>query len=459
LSIQDIENEHFTAVFSGKSVLENTSPYAMSYAGHQFGNWAGQLGDGRAINLFEIKNKDKIWALQLKGAGKTPYSRTADGLAVLRSSIREFLCSEAMHHLNIPTTRALSLIETGDLVLRDMLYDGNPAYEKGAIVCRVAESFVRFGNFELFASRNDLENLKKLADYSIKYFYQNIENEQNKYEKFFESVAQKTLDLIIEWERVGFVHGVMNTDNMSILGLTIDFGPYGWLDNYDPNWTPNTTDFQNKRYRFGNQVQVALWNLVQLANALFPLTNKKEAFVNTLENFKKEYPKKHTNMMRKKLGLLTESKNDILLIADLEENLELSAVDYTIFFRLLSNLNGSSDGLEMLKPAFYNFDSMTQLLKNQWDTWFLNYAERIKTENNLDRKSKMDGVNPAFILRNYIAQLVIEEAEKGNYSLLKEVAEGLKNPYSDNNFNQKWFQKRPDWALNKVGCSALSCSS
>ena len=280
LSVDDAQSKSFLNIITGNSIIPDTNPYAMCYGGHQFGNWAGQLGDGRAINLTEIEHNDKSWTLQLKGAGETPYSRTADGLAVLRSSIREYLCSEAMHHLGIPTTRALSLALTGDKVLRDMLYDGNSAYEKGAIVCRVSESFLRFGNYQIFAARQDNKTLKMLIDYTINYHYSHLGSpSKNSYLLFFQEVLNKTLELIINWQRVGFVHGVMNTDNMSILGQTIDYGPYGWLEGYDHNWTPNTTDSQFKRYRYGAQLDIGLWNLYQLANALYPLIEETEAFV------------------------------------------------------------------------------------------------------------------------------------------------------------------------------------
>ena len=250
---EDTKTTLFKNVFTGNDVYPNTKPYAMCYGGHQFGNWAGQLGDGRAINLFEVAHQNKNWKVQLKGAGGTPYSRTADGLAVLRSSIREYLCAEAMYHLGVPTTRSLSLALSGDDVLRDVMYDGNPAYEKGAIVSRIAPSFLRFGNFEIFASRNDIKNLKTLTDYTIKHHFSHLGNSSKEtYIQFFSEIANRTLRMIIDWQRVGFVHGVMNTDNMSILGLTIDYGPYGWLEGFDFGWTPNTTDRQNKRYRYGN---------------------------------------------------------------------------------------------------------------------------------------------------------------------------------------------------------------
>ena len=238
-----VQSESFLDLVSGRKSISNSKPFAMNYAGHQFGNWAGQLGDGRAIVLGEIEYNKQLFTLQLKGAGPTPYSRRADGLAVLRSSIREHLCSEAMFHLGVPTTRSLALVSTGDEVVRDVMYDGNAAIEKGAIVCRIAPSFIRFGSFELFASQNDIPNLKLLADYTITNYYPEIKKAgKEKYIAFFRTIGVKTRELILHWQRVGFVHGVMNTDNMSIHGITIDYGPYGWLENFDPNWTPNTTD-------------------------------------------------------------------------------------------------------------------------------------------------------------------------------------------------------------------------
>ncbi|MEY3421330.1 MAG: hypothetical protein RIR48_1622, partial [Bacteroidota bacterium] len=232
-------SDEFCQIMAGNKLAEGSKPFAMCYGGHQFGNWAGQLGDGRAINLGEIVNSNGSQQnLQLKGAGPTPYSRSADGLAVLRSSIREFLCSEAMYHLGVPTTRALALVLTGEEVRRDIMYDGNPAMEKGAVVCRVAPSFVRFGNFEILAARQDETLLKKTADYVLEHYYPYLKNDLNPYLALFKEVVEKTCQMIVDWQRVGFVHGVMNTDNMSILGLTIDYGPYGWIDDYDPNWTP-----------------------------------------------------------------------------------------------------------------------------------------------------------------------------------------------------------------------------
>jgi len=454
----------FLNIFSGNTIVEKTHPYAMCYGGHQFGNWAGQLGDGRAINLFEIDHKNKHWLLQLKGAGETPYSRRADGLAVLRSSIREYLCSEAMHHLGVPTTRALSLILTGDEVLRDVLYDGNPAYEKGAIVCRASESFIRFGNFEIFASRRDKENLKKLTDYTIAHHFPTLgEPSKETYLKFFKTIVDRSLKMVIHWQRVGFVHGVMNTDNMSILGLTIDYGPYGWLEDYNPNWTPNTTDAHQKRYRFGAQPQIVLWNLLQLANALYMLIEEAEPLEEILNGFEKQYNDLYLNMMRSKLGLFELYEDDEGLIRNLEVLLQEVETDMTIFFRSLSKIkaNNTNEGLKVVSDAFYQPLKSESEMAKKWKSWFNLYGERLKKEQFSDeeRLKKMNKVNPKYVLRNYMAQLAIDDANKGDYKLLDELFTLLKKPYDEQPKFEKWFAKRPDWARNKVGCSMLSCSS
>ncbi|MCM5662208.1 protein adenylyltransferase SelO [Galbibacter mesophilus] len=459
----DENSERFLKIFTGNEVLENTAPYAMVYGGHQFGNWAGQLGDGRAINLGEVVHNNKRWALQLKGAGETPYSRSADGLAVLRSSIREYLCSEAMYHLGVPTTRALSLAISGDKVLRDVLYDGNPGYEKGAIVCRVAPSFIRFGNFEIFAARGDHENLKKLADYTIRHFYPHLgDPSKETYIKFFDEVAKRTLETVVHWQRVGFVHGVLNTDNMSILGLTIDYGPYGWLEGFDFGWTPNTTDAVNKRYRFGNQPNVGLWNLYQLANAIYPLVEEAKPLESILESYKSDFEEKSLEMMRSKLGLFINEDGDAKLILELEENLELSETDMTIFFRNLSKFTPSDDdGIRIVQDSFYNPEDLKGEIEFKWKEWFQKYKKRLQLEmlGNDERAKKMNAVNPKYVLRNYMAQLAIDEADKGNYSLINELYTILKNPYEEQSKHEKWFAKRPEWARHKVGCSMLSCSS
>ncbi|MEM9547408.1 MAG: YdiU family protein [Bacteroidota bacterium] len=465
ISPNDIEGSKFLEVFSGSKVVEGTQPYAMCYGGHQFGHWAGQLGDGRAINLFEVEHENKRWGLQLKGAGATPYSRRADGLAVLRSSIREHLCSEAMFHLGVPTTRSLSLCLTGDDVLRDIMYDGHPAYEKGAVVCRVAPSFIRFGNFQLFASRQDTTNLRKLADYTIQYFFPEITSEgKDKYVAFFDAVLDRTLAMIIHWQRVGFVHGVMNTDNMSILGLTIDYGPYGWLEDYNPDWTPNTTDRENRRYRFGNQPLIAQWNLYQLANGLYPLIEDVKPLEDALQRYEKMFTEAYDAMMRSKLGLQSKMESDDSLIDNLEKTLSLTETDMTIFYRLLADVkieDSASTAMKKVEFAFYKPKVYASAHRKSWEGWMAVYLKRINEETTTDeeRKAAMNTVNPRYVLRNYMAQLAIDAADKMDFSLIDELYTMLKSPYDAQPEFEKWFAKRPEWARHKVGCSMLSCSS
>lgn len=462
----DAKSNTFKKIFSGAEVLPNTAPYAMCYAGHQFGHWAGQLGDGRAINLCEVEHEEKRWTLQLKGAGETPYSRSADGLAVLRSSIREHLCSEAMFHLGVPTTRSLSLSLTGDEVMRDMMYDGNADYEKGAVVCRAAPSFLRFGSYQIFMAREDQDTLKTLVDYTIKHFYPHIvKRDKEAYLQFFQEVTDQTLDMVIHWQRVGFVHGVMNTDNMSILGLTIDYGPYGWLEGYDPDWTPNTTDAQGKRYRFGNQPNMALWNLMQLANALYALIEDVPALEAILKNFQQKYPLKYFTMMGEKIGIVTQGESDVQLIRELEKVLLLTETDMTLFFRLLSKVDAfgmdTEDALSTVIDAFYVEEELEGDIKLSWLTWMSKYLERL-TETDAAPQikiAKMNAVNPKYVLRNYMAQLAIDKADEGDYSLINDLYLLLKEPYAEQPENERWFAKRPEWARHKVGCSMLSCSS
>jgi serine/tyrosine/threonine adenylyltransferase len=468
LNLSDCVSDDFLQVFTGNKILANTKPYAMCYGGHQFGQWAGQLGDGRAINLFEVTHKNKLWAVQLKGAGPTPYSRRGDGFAVLRSSIREYLCSEAMYFLGIPTTRALSLALTGDSVLRDVMYNGNAKNEKGAIVCRVSPSFIRFGNFEIYTARGDFNSLKLLTDYTITHFFSNLLDlpEPKRYLAFFKAVCENTLQLMVHWQRVGFVHGVMNTDNMSVLGLTIDYGPYGWLDDYNPKWTPNTTDNAQKRYRFENQPRIALWNLLQLANALYPLINDAQPLEAILNRFQTDYSKAYLKMMTSKIGLFDEDVNDVFLIEELEKTLSLQEIDMTLFYRELSSLFRVENDInfegfmQLISVAFYTTTDL-EINKAAWKNWFLLYENRLKS-NSLPpalRKQKMDAINPKYVLRNYLAQMAIDAAEKGDFSLVTDFFEMLKKPYEEQPVFNKWYQKRPDWAKNKIGCSQLSCSS
>lgn len=464
LTGQDAKSNIFRGVFTGNEILPNTKPYAMCYGGHQFGNWAGQLGDGRAINLGEVVSRGKRWAIQLKGAGETPYSRTADGLAVLRSSIREYLCSEAMFHLGVPTTRALSLALSGDQVLRDVLYNGNPEYEKGAIVCRVSPSFLRFGNYEIFAARKEVETLRTLVDYTIAQHYPQLgKPSMDTYLQFFKEVGEKSIKMVMHWQRVGFVHGVMNTDNMSILGLTIDYGPYGWLEGYDHGWTPNTTDSGQKRYRYGTQPQVVLWNLYQLANALYPLIGDTADLELILNGLEEKLGTAYLTMMRAKLGFNYEDNHDVDFIEELETLLQRSETDMTLFFRNLGNFkkDASSDGLSLITDAFYKPDEIKDTLKAEWESWFSKYGKRLKKEEREDseRKLAMNTVNPKYVLRNYMAQLAIDAADNGDYTVIEELFSLLRNPYDEQKNAEKWFAKRPEWARNKVGCSMLSCSS
>jgi len=456
-----MDSDKILEILSGTKRFQKFKPYAMCYGGHQFGHWAGQLGDGRAINIAEI-NIDKInWKFQLKGAGPTPYSRTADGFAVLRSSIREYLCSEAMHHLGIPTTRALSLVTTGDLVMRDILYNGNPKNEIGAIVCRVSPSFIRFGNFEILSARKDISNLKKLVDYTIKYHFTHLK--EGDYIDFFREVVEETKEMIVHWQRVGFVHGVMNTDNMSILGLTIDYGPYGWLEDYNVDWTPNTTDAQYKRYKFGSQPEIALWNLTQLANAIYPLINDVKPLQEVLDTYVQSYRYDYHKMMCSKLGLYQIDEVLDEFIKELTDNLQQSEIDMTIFFREISNkiIIEFFVFWEILKKSSYLDEKGITTHRSNWEKWHSSFILKIKLENinSTTRKTQMKAINPKYVLRNYMAQLAIQDAEKGDYQLIDELYQLLLKPYNEQIEKEKWFAKRPDWARNKIGCSILSCSS
>jgi uncharacterized protein YdiU (UPF0061 family) len=468
LAPETCESDHFTEVFTGNRLSAGMEPYAACYGGHQFGNWAGQLGDGRAINLGEVLNRQgQRWVLQLKGAGPTPYSRTADGLAVLRSSVREFLCSEAMHHLGVPTTRALSLTLTGESVIRDMFYNGNPKAEPGAVVCRVAPSFTRFGSFQIFAARGDIPLLKKLADYTIRTDFPHLgEPSPAVYQTWFEEVCRRTAEMIVHWQRVGFVHGVMNTDNMSILGLTIDYGPYGWLENYDPGWTPNTTDASMRRYRFGNQPQIAFWNLVQLANAIYPLIEQVEPLQQAINVYAESFEQGWQDMMAKKLGLSTfddELSTELLAILPLVET------DMTIFYRKLAELELDNKPLDdidgaLIMPfmeAYYVPEQLTVDYKKRMGDWLRNYMRRLREEGISDkaRRVRMNAVNPKYVLRNYMAQLAIDKAESGDYSMIDELLELLRRPYDEQIDKEAFAVKRPEWARQRAGCSMLSCSS
>ncbi|MDQ2075194.1 YdiU family protein [Marinimicrobium sp. ABcell2] len=476
LTPDECRSETFTQVFTGNQLLPGMDPHATCYGGHQFGHWAGQLGDGRAINLGDVKNKcGEHWTLQLKGAGPTPYSRTADGLAVLRSSVREFLCSEAMHHLGVPTTRALSLTLTGEQVQRDMFYDGNPQWEPGAVVCRVAPSFTRFGHFEIFTARGDTELLRQMVDFTVRNDFPELgEPGRDTYIAMLEEVCRRTARMIAHWMRVGFVHGVMNTDNMSILGLTIDYGPYGWLEGYDPDWTPNTTDAQGRRYRFGNQPQVALWNLAQLANALYPLVDEVEPLKAALDVYRTEYQSCSQRDAAAKLGLPEfRPDTDADLISDLQQVLQLTETDMTIFYRSLADFDARLEDTEddrsdlelidPVRPAYYQ--EPTQGQQQRIAQWLRRYRERLIQEKVLtgldqeSRQERMNRVNPKYVLRNYMAQQAIDAAEQGDFTEVHRLLELLRHPYDEQPEHHAYFARRPEWARQRAGCSMLSCSS
>ena len=465
-----VADPRFAAVVAGSTALDGMDPHAHCYGGHQFGSWAGQLGDGRAIALGEIVDvAGQHQMLQLKGAGPTPYSRTADGLAVLRSSVREFLCSEAMAHLGVPTTRALSLVGTGGMVMRDMLYDGHPELEPGAVVCRVAPSFVRFGNFEIFASRGDVETLRTLADFVIESDFEHLAGEPTpqRYVQFFDEVVRRTADMVCEWLRVGFVHGVMNTDNMSILGLTIDYGPYGWLDDYDPDWTPNTTDAAHRRYRFGTQPQVAQWNLMQLANALYPLAGEADGLQAALDGYVPYFEKKWSTMMAAKLGLPElGAEVDRELASGVLAVLRLVETDMTVFWRRLATVDTAEgvDPHERISPlaeAYYRPEEVTDEHRSATSDFIEGYAARLRALGIADvsRAETMNQVNPKYVLRNYLAQLAIDSATAGRPEAIGELLDVMRRPYDGQPGRESYAALRPDWARARVGCSQLSCSS
>jgi uncharacterized protein YdiU (UPF0061 family) len=436
-------------------------PYAARYGGHQFGQWAGQLGDGRAITLGEIVATDgSRQELQLKGAGRTPYARTADGRAVLRSSLREFLCSEAMHWLGVPTTRALSLVGTGEAVIRDMFYDGNSRPEPGAVVCRVAPSFLRFGNFQIHVANRELDALKRLADYVIRNHFAG-----HSYASWFQEVCRRTGVLMADWMRLGFVHGVMNTDNLSILGLTIDYGPYGWLEGFDPQWTPNTTDAHSRRYCYANQPAIAQWNLERLAEALMPLIPDNEPLEKGLSLFSETFQAAWSRALAHKLGLVSlEQPGDDELMSELFRLLGAAETDFTLFFRNLAAvpLDDALNDAALVAPllrAFYS--EIFAEHRSRVVAWLRRYSARVRRDGVAvpTRVERMNSVNPKYVPRNYLAQQAIDALEQDDATVLERLMKVLRRPYDEQPAHDDLAARRPEWARHKAGCSALSCSS
>lgn len=449
------------AALAGNALLPGMTSYATCYGGHQFGSWARQLGDGRAIYLGEVLTAaGDRFELQLKGAGRTPYSRGADGRAVLRSSIREFLCSEAMHHLGVPTTRALSLVTTGEAVVRDMFYDGRPVEEPGAIVCRVAPSFVRFGHFELPASRGDVELLRRLVDFVIDRDFPALgPADDDRVVRWFVEVCERTARLMVDWMRVGFVHGVMNTDNLSVLGLTIDYGPYGWIDNFDPGWTPNTTDAQGRRYCFARQPAIARWNLERLAEALASLVDAESLAVG-ITRYGEVYNAAFAAAFAAKFGWAGWRESDAELVDSAFTLMQRAEVDMTIFFRQLAQVDPQSPDPAALEEAFYSPDALAGEREALLE-WLQAWGARVVADGEpaSRRVARMNAVNPRYVLRNYLAQQAIERAEQGDHTLVLDLLEILRRPYDDQPGRERFAARRPDWARDKPGCSMLSCSS
>lgn len=470
LGLEDLKLDSLSADYlSGAKLPASSSPYSTRYGGHQFGHWADQLGDGRAITLGELSNQTERFELQLKGAGPNAYSRRGDGLAVLRSSLREFLCSEAMHFLGVPTTRALSLTLTGDQVMRDMFYDGHPELEPGAIVCRVAPSFLRFGHFQLLSAHSEKKPFDSLVRFMLsEHFSHHQCAELGEFaRRAFEEICTETAKLICHWMRVGFVHGVMNTDNMSVHSLTIDYGPYGWMESYDPNWTPNTTDFENRRYRFGAQPAVAGWNLARLAESFMAHFGASEEWNNSYQAFAHTFHKTIQMTYSNKLGL-TETSADLVmnLLSGLENLFAKNEYDFTLFYRelsreslqkMLSEANPNwGQIISQLEVSMYQVKQQAEL-----KSWLEEYRALILKEkmSPKDRSEKMNQVNSYFILRNFLVVEALDLYEKGDKSRMNELLRALETPYHENDFTKPFYAKRPEWARHRPGSSTLSCSS
>lgn len=430
--------EQGAGVWGGEALLPGMSPLAQVYSGHQFGVWAGQLGDGRGILLGEQQLADgKTVDWHLKGAGKTPYSRMGDGRAVLRSTIRESLASEAMHYLGIPTTRALAIATSDTPVVRETT-------EQGAMLMRIAESHLRFGHFEHFYYRREPEKVRQLADFAIRHHWPHLADESDKYVLWLRDIVARTATLIAQWQAVGFAHGVMNTDNMSILGLTIDYGPFGFLDDYQPGFICNHSDYQG-RYRFDNQPAVGLWNLQRLAQSLSPFIDV-DTLNSTLDEYQQVLLAQYGKLLRSKLGLFTEQRGDNELLNALFALMAREGSDYTRTFRMLSNTEQHSAS-SPLRDEFID--------RGAFDAWFSDYRTRLQSEqvDDAERQQQMKGVNPALVLRNWLAQRAISDAEQGDIQELERLHQALRDPFSDR--SDDYASRPPDWGKHlEVSCSS-----
>ena len=431
-----LETPQALSVLAGNQVPDGVRPFASVYSGHQFGVWAGQLGDGRALLLGEIDTPAGAMEVQLKGSGLTPYSRMGDGRAVLRSSIREFLCSEAMHALGIPTTRALAVVASPQPVRRETM-------ETAAVVTRIAPSFLRFGHFEHFAhTAQDQQSLKQLLVATTQRYFPGIDGPA----ALLEEVARRTARLVAQWQLVGFCHGVMNTDNMSLLGLTIDYGPFGFLDAFDPMHICNHSDDQG-RYAYARQPSVAFWNLHALAQALLPLVEgpkeaASEQLLAALEPYKAEFANAMVTGLRAKLGLVAEHDDDAALADDLLKLMSEDRADFTITWRRLSALSAARDCF---------------LSRDKFDAWAERYRARLALENSIDteRTTRMRRANPKFVLRNHLVQTAIERAQKGDYSETQRLLKILERPFDEQPHNEADAGFPPDWATQlEVSCSS-----
>ena len=427
-------------VFTGNRLLPGSRPLASVYSGHQFGHWAGQLGDGRAIWLGEIDTPTGPQELQLKGAGLTPYSRMGDGRAVLRSSIREFLCSEAMHGLGIPTTRALALTASPAPVVRETV-------ETAAVVTRVAPSFIRFGHFEHFSAAGRIDELRRLADFVIDHHYPACRQGGNPYAALLEAVSARTAELLAQWQAAGFCHGVMNTDNMSILGLTIDYGPFQFLDAFNPAHICNHSD-HGGRYAYHRQPNIAYWNLFCLGQALLPLMDDQQQALDALEPYKALFPAALQRRMGAKLGLAEVQPGDDTLVEDLMQLMAKDAVDFTVLFRRLSQ---AADGpLEPVRDLF--------LQREAFDAWATRWQLRLHGQPGFDPAStrhQMLRTNPRLVLRNHLAEIAIRQARTGDFAEVQRLLKALQAPFDERPGEDDLAALPPDWAAGiEISCSS-----